>query len=396
MTVFTRELSKLLTEFHRDVNSRASNVGAGLAGLRMLQQQLGVYENIIKDLANTVKTNINNTQKDINREFTPVIERAMTAAYDACVEEAGKNPWLSWEIELILAGPGSYARMKAAMQAHVDRERHVMFQQSADEAKRRLTEMVEGARTTMSDRIDEVFVAMRRDYRSVLGGGGGDTQSDILPKPQRLLRKQVMATLDGVEQLFKIALGQATDDNGNAEGRVKKLEENRSDQVFDHVDDAAFQQMAANDATNGQFKSEEGECKDVSIDQISGFASRTEEQAVPNDQVSTTDNNPQISNDHFLASTDQEKVEPEFMFEHQEDAHRDWSAPYKPEPPQEQGGTPTVNDSYQEEDSNNSTGSHEDGDENEDYEEGIATDSDPSEEEMDSFESFPHSDDASF
>lgn len=91
MTVFTRESSKLLTEFHRDVNSRASNVGAGLAGLRMLQQQLGVYENIIKDLANTVKTNINTTQKDINREFTPVIERAMTAAYDACVAEAGKN-----------------------------------------------------------------------------------------------------------------------------------------------------------------------------------------------------------------------------------------------------------------------------------------------------------------
>lgn len=89
MTTFTREASKLLTQFHGDVNSRASKVGAGIAGLRMLQQQLAVYDNIIKDLANTVKGNINNTQKDVNREFTPVIERAMTAAYDACVAEAG-------------------------------------------------------------------------------------------------------------------------------------------------------------------------------------------------------------------------------------------------------------------------------------------------------------------
>lgn len=89
MTVFTREASKLLTEFHRDVNFRASKVGAGVAGLRILQQQLAVYENIIKDLASTVKGNITTAQKDINREFTPVIERAMTAAYDACVAEAG-------------------------------------------------------------------------------------------------------------------------------------------------------------------------------------------------------------------------------------------------------------------------------------------------------------------
>lgn len=92
MTVFTREASRLLREFHGDVNSRASKVGAGVAGLRMLQQQLAVYENIIKDLATTIKGTINTTQKDINREFTPVVERAMAAAYDACVAEAGMLP----------------------------------------------------------------------------------------------------------------------------------------------------------------------------------------------------------------------------------------------------------------------------------------------------------------
>ena len=285
--------------------------------------------------------------------------------------------------------------MKAAMHAHVEQERHVMFQQSADEAKRRLTEMVKAASMTMSDRIDEVFVAMRRDYRSVLGGG--DAEGEILPKSQRLLRKQVTTTLEGVEQLFKIALGQATDDDGNAEGRVKKLEENGNDQDSDDADNALFQQMAANDAANRQFKSEEGECKDVSMNDIAGTASPSEEKAVPNDRVSTIDHSPQTSNDNFPASTDQENMKREPIFEHREDAHTDWSALDKPEPPQEQGETTIANSSYQEEDLNHSTGSHEgededeDEDENEDYEEEITTEGDPSEEEMDSFESFPHS-----
>lgn len=102
MTVFTREASKLLRDFHSDVNSRASNAGAGVSGLRMLQQQLGIYENIIKDLATKVKETINTTQKDINREFAPVIERAMTAAYDACVAEAGGYLSSCGEIVLML------------------------------------------------------------------------------------------------------------------------------------------------------------------------------------------------------------------------------------------------------------------------------------------------------
>lgn len=390
MTVFTREASKLLTEFHRDVNSRVSKVGAGLAGLRMLQQQLEVYENIIKDLASTVKGTINNTQKDINREFTPVIERAMTAAYDACVAEAGMYLLFSRETELILAGPGSYARMKAAMQAHVDQERHVMFELSADEAKRRLIEMIEGASMTMSDRIDEVFVAMRRDYRSVLGGG--DTQGEILPKSQRILRKQVMTTLDGVEQLFKIALGQTTDDDCHAEGMAKKLEENQKDQDSDDVDDAFFQKKAASDAANRQFKSEGGEYKDVRMDDIPGSVSRTEENSVPNNQVSTIDNKPQFSDDQFPASTDQNNVKTESISEHKEDAYVGQSTLGQPQPPQVQG-TPTANNKDQEEGSNDYTGSHKDEgeEEDEDYGEEIVAEGDPGEVLMDSFESFPHS-----
>ncbi len=56
----------------------------------MLQQQLGVYESILKDLTGIVKDVINTSQKDINREFTPVVARAMIPAYEGCTNENGK------------------------------------------------------------------------------------------------------------------------------------------------------------------------------------------------------------------------------------------------------------------------------------------------------------------
>ncbi|MCJ1231836.1 hypothetical protein MMC12_008515, partial [Toensbergia leucococca] len=123
MAGFARNATSLLQEFHRDIDSRARRVGAGIAGLHMLRQQLGVYENILKDISNTARETVNTSQKDINRGFTPVIEAAMIAAYETCVAECG---------------PGSYMRMKAAMQGHVEEQRQVMFQESADAVRNQL------------------------------------------------------------------------------------------------------------------------------------------------------------------------------------------------------------------------------------------------------------------
>jgi hypothetical protein len=89
MAGFAREAAKVLKDFHRDIDDRARKVGAGIAGLSMLQQQIQVYENILKDVSNTAKEMVNNTQKDINREFTPVVEQAMMWAYNACTAERG-------------------------------------------------------------------------------------------------------------------------------------------------------------------------------------------------------------------------------------------------------------------------------------------------------------------
>lgn len=88
---FIRNAASTIRAFHRDVSSRAVKVGAGIAGLHMLQQQLGVYESLLKDLMNIVKEVINTCQKDINREFTPIVADHMVPAYEGCTQESGKR-----------------------------------------------------------------------------------------------------------------------------------------------------------------------------------------------------------------------------------------------------------------------------------------------------------------
>lgn len=87
------------------------------------------------------------------------------------------------------------------MNTHVDHERRVMFGESAEAAQKRLEALVKQVEAMMSERVMEVFVAMRRDYRSVLGGAE-ETQGELLPKAQRLMRKEVIRILADVERMF--------------------------------------------------------------------------------------------------------------------------------------------------------------------------------------------------
>ena len=90
MANFTRDTAKHLKQFHKDIEGRARKTGTSIASLHMLHQQVGVYESNIKDIASATKDKIIAMQKDINREFTPVIEKAMEAAYNVCTEASGE------------------------------------------------------------------------------------------------------------------------------------------------------------------------------------------------------------------------------------------------------------------------------------------------------------------
>ena len=91
LTTFTRNAHNLLKAFHHEINKRALKIGVAFAGLDTLRMQLETYEHTFKDLATTTIEAINTQQKDINREFIPVIGRAMIGGYDACTNESGRT-----------------------------------------------------------------------------------------------------------------------------------------------------------------------------------------------------------------------------------------------------------------------------------------------------------------
>ncbi|KAK4694636.1 hypothetical protein P7C71_g2978, partial [Lecanoromycetidae sp. Uapishka_2] len=241
MATFNRTTATALKKFHRDIEGRARKIGASIAGLSMLQNQVATYETTLKDYSATTKDNITAKQKDLNREFTPVIEQAMQNAYEVCVEERGT---------------GSYARMKTAMNSHVAVERHTMFQRSADNVKSQLHAMVKDVEGLMDDKANEVFECMKRDYRAVLGGGDVPREGGMLPREQRLVRREIMRVIDGVEKTFMKVAGLSVEDdteeeNGEADqgGKVKNDDEDSEVNSLDDKDEVIRSPSMKREAT---------------------------------------------------------------------------------------------------------------------------------------------------
>ena len=99
------------------------------------------------------------------------------------------------------------------MNSHVLQERQKMFQESADNVRRMLDSMVKEVGAIIDEKADEVFVQIKRDYRAVLGGGDVQQDGEILPKTQRLVRKEVMRIIDGVEKVFMRVAGLMVEEN---------------------------------------------------------------------------------------------------------------------------------------------------------------------------------------
>ena len=237
LTVFARNAATCLKRFHQDIDARARKVGASIAGLSMLQQQVGAYETIIKDLSSSVKDTIVANQKEINREFVPVIMTNMEPAYETCTDESG---------------PGSYIRMKTAMNGHVAQQRHTMFNESAEKVKDLLDQLIKTVEGQMGDKTDEVFISMRRDYRAVLGDGE-IKEAEILPRPQRLCRKEIKGIIDGVKKIFeKLVNGDLDEDETTlAENEEQDRKQDVKDEDATETDDEASEAM--------KFKREEPE-----------------------------------------------------------------------------------------------------------------------------------------
>ena len=109
------------------------------------------------------------------------------------------------------------------MDSHVASERHVMFQRSVDEVRIRLDNMIKKVREELDDRVDEIFIQIRRDYRSVLGGGDVPKDGQLLPKAQRLVRKEVLHVIEGCGKRFNRVAGLAVEEKDEEESKASEL-----------------------------------------------------------------------------------------------------------------------------------------------------------------------------
>ncbi|KAF2710956.1 hypothetical protein K504DRAFT_489918 [Pleomassaria siparia CBS 279.74] len=223
--VYTQDSSKVLHHFHKSIEERAQQNGVGLASLSLLQNQIVTYEQQFGALNTSLASQMNELQRDANREFTPTIVAIMHEVYERCADERGQ---------------GSYMRMKAYMNEHVDRKQHHMFTAATQTVHSRLNQMCRALEDKMSEESDQVFTGMQRDYMQALGGVVSN-KAEQLPKEERSIRSNIRSLLLTVDEQFRsIASGQMEE-----EAVDEVIKENVSDEVenaiVDDVDEGSIQ-----------------------------------------------------------------------------------------------------------------------------------------------------------
>ncbi|KAH6709607.1 Dynamin family-domain-containing protein [Leptodontidium sp. MPI-SDFR-AT-0119] len=184
LSSFSRQAKDLLTAFHREIELRTMKTGSGSAGVAMLGQQLKIYEQVFATLATQMLEMINGLQREANREFTPVIARNLSTAYDYCANESGG---------------GCFNRMKAHMSQHIDHFRGSMFSESCEEVKGLLLKMCKQVSNQMSEHIDVVFIRIERDYLEVISGT--QLPGQTMPKWERHMRAGVAKVIEDRNQV---------------------------------------------------------------------------------------------------------------------------------------------------------------------------------------------------
>ncbi|KAI9662199.1 MAG: hypothetical protein M1829_006181 [Trizodia sp. TS-e1964] len=224
---FTRSSSESLHKFHSRAEQRSRAAGLNLVGLGLLQQQLQVYENTLNNIGSLMTDQINKQQREINREFTPVIARHMLEAYEGCVAQCG---------------PGSFARMKTLMENHVTAQRITMFHASTQTVHKLLMAMVAQVEEATLNEVEGLLVNLRRDYQTVVGGALLPA-GEMLPRHERHLRTDVREILDDYKDTWSNLLEASAENDhkdGNAPAPSDLAGDNRSFEFENFLDDGDF------------------------------------------------------------------------------------------------------------------------------------------------------------
>ena len=107
---------------------------------------------------------VTDRQKTASRELVPIIASSMETCYEDCVAESGK---------------GSFLRMKAQMNSHVDIQKKIMFQLAVDGVTEGLSRMNRDVEKDLSKEIKEVFRQMKQEYFDIIIGDGATDGNDM-------------------------------------------------------------------------------------------------------------------------------------------------------------------------------------------------------------------------
>jgi hypothetical protein len=240
---FTRDGTALLKKFHAAIAARCRERGHGLARIGMLENQLQAYQAIFGDLATGMIAQVNEGQRDINREFTPVIQGIMDPVYMQCTAESG---------------PGQYNRMKGYMAQHVSQHRISMFEDAAKKVRSSIEGLCQKVRKVLDERTDSIYLSMQRDYMSIIGGVSVNTK---MPREERAVRRQVDEAIGRTDQFFQEVL------DADVEDLKEAVVSSEADGVVDvdgDVDMENEEKDEADDEING---SEAGEDSDANVDE---------------------------------------------------------------------------------------------------------------------------------
>jgi hypothetical protein len=216
---YATETQKKITCFHKEVAEQAGPSRA--AHLHLLSGQLGTYADslqgklcllVIRTTGLTCGTGtvndlvdiINTAQREINREFTPVIMAAMHDSYSWCADERG---------------PGQFMRMKEYMHNHTENRKTDMFEQSTTTVKTRLIQLLKRVEDEMEETTMALYAGMQKDYHSVFGGEAQEAQdfSGGAGRKEREVKNTLQNVLKDFEKPFLLVVGQDVKDDPEPE-----------------------------------------------------------------------------------------------------------------------------------------------------------------------------------
>jgi len=133
----------MIGEFHDAVEQQCINQNLWVSRIARLNDNIIVLQSAFNDLGKQTISNVNEAQREINREFTPSVLLAMSATYEECSKENGEvssvyhalklrcNANITHRHRLFRPHEGDHARANLCEQRHDVREYHVGSQEVA-------------------------------------------------------------------------------------------------------------------------------------------------------------------------------------------------------------------------------------------------------------------------